>query len=137
MKSKYIPFVIALFFGVGAGLTTLFLIQNQFEIFVWLLLIVIISIYSYYQFRSQKYRMTFIISVITGMTITLTHLCFVKQYLITHPNEIQTLDKILISNSYRLTLLMIAPAYWIILGILTLLMTVITEKVISRISPSR
>jgi len=137
MESKYIPFVIALFFGVGAGLTTLFLIQNEFEIFVWLLLIVIISIYSNYQFGSQKYRMTFIISVVTGMTITLTHLCFVKQYLVTHPNEIQTLDKILISNSYRLTLLVIAPAYWLILGILTILMSVVIEKVIKRISPNR
>jgi hypothetical protein len=137
MEAKYIPFVIALFFGVGAGLTTLFLKQNQFEIFVWLLLIVIISIYSNYQFGSQKYRMAFIISVITGITITLTHLIFVKQYLVTHSNEIQILDKILISNSYRLTLIVIAPAYWIILGILTKLTIVVIEKVIKRISPNR
>jgi len=55
----------------------------------------------------------------------------------THQEEIQTLEKFLINNSYRLTLLIIAPTYWIVLGVLTVLMNLVVEKTRRTISPNR
>ena len=137
MKSRFRPYAIALLVGFIAGLITLFIIPSEFEIFVWLVLILLISTYSQYQFEKYKYKKTFIISVLTGIVITLTHLYFINQYLLTHREEIQTLDKILITNSYRLTLFSIAPMYWIILGSLTVLMNLVIEKLIRTVSPNR
>ena len=137
MKSSFISCAIALLLGFVAGLITLFIIPSEFEIFVWLFLILLISIYSQYQFEKSKYKKTFIISVLTGIVIMLTHLYFINQYLLTHREEIQTLDKILINNSYRLTLLIMAPIYWIILGSLTVLMNLVIEKLMRTVSPNR
>ncbi len=137
MKTNFIPYTFALIFGSMAGLITLFIIPSQFEIAVWLFLILFIGIYSHYQFANHKYKKTFVVSVLTGIAITLTHLYFIDQYLITHQEEIQTLDKILINNSYKLTLLIIAPIYWIIFGGLNVLMNLVIEKTTRTISPNR
>ncbi len=137
MKSRCIPYAFALLLGVVAGLITLFIIPSEFEIFVWLFLILLISTYSQYQFENYTYKKTFIMSVLTGIVITLTHLYFINQYLLTHREEIQTLDKILINNSYRLTLFIIAPMYWIILGSLTVLTNLVIEKLLRTVSPNR
>lgn len=128
MKFNFTPYLVALICGLLAGLTTLFIIPSQLELIVWLFLVLFIGVFSHYHFASHKYRKTFVISVLTGMTITLTHLYFIKQYLITHQEEIQMLNQILINNSYRLTLLIIAPVYWIILGLLTVLIHYVFEK---------
>jgi len=137
MKSSFINHSFAVFIGVVAGLLTLFVIPSQFEIFVWVLLVLIIVVYSLHQFGSQKRRNILVISFLTGMAITLTHLYFIDQYLETHQEEIQALDKILINNSYRLTLLIIAPIYWVILGALATVNMVLIEKIINPIKSNR
>jgi phage shock protein PspC (stress-responsive transcriptional regulator) len=137
MRSNLFSYIIALTFGVTAGLTTLFVIPSQFEIAVWVLLTLFLGILSHYQFDKYKFRNAFVIAIFAGIAITLTHLYFIKQYLMTHQEEIETLDKILIKGSYRLTLLIIAPIYWIVLGALTGLTNLILGKILRTISPNR
>lgn len=137
MKSKLFSYIITLIFGITAGLTTLFIIPNQFEIVIWILLVLFLGILSHYQFDSYPFRNAFLIAIFAGIITTVTHLYFIKQYLMTHQEEIETLDKILIHNSYRLTLLIIAPFYWIILGLLTGLSSLVLGKILGTRSPNR
>ncbi|GAB4341016.1 MAG: hypothetical protein OHK0038_20640 [Flammeovirgaceae bacterium] len=137
MKSKVFSYIITLIFGITAGLTTLFIIPSQFEVAVWMLLVLFLGILAHYQFDRNPFRNAFVIAIFAGITITTTHLYFIKHYLMTHQEEIETLDKILIKNSYRLTLLMIAPIYWIILGFLTGVSTLALRKTLRTRSPNR
>jgi hypothetical protein len=137
VKINLIVYPFAIILGLVTGLITLFVISSQFEIFVWLFLILIIGIYTHYQVNSNKYRKTFVIAVLTGIVITFTHLSFINQYLETHQEEIQMLDKILINNSYRLTLLIVAPIYWSILGVLSIGIRLVIEKINKTINPNR
>jgi hypothetical protein len=137
MKADFIVYPFAVILGLVTGLITLFIIPSLFEIFVWLFLILIIGIYTHYQVNSNKYRKTFVIAVLTGIVITFTHLSFINQYLETHHEEIQMLDKILINNSYRLTLLIVAPIYWSILGVLSIGIRLVIEKINKTINPNR
>jgi len=77
----------------------------------------------------SHFRTGFRYALAVGISITLTHLSLTSAYLSSHPAE-----KHQISNSYpdlapQLVLLMAAPIYWLILGGLSGLMTILWTKV--------
>jgi hypothetical protein len=118
MKIKLKHIVLAVITGFICGLITIFTITAQYELLVWLLLTIGISNYSLQEFKSNIYLNSFLFAVIIGVFITLTHIFFFNSYLKEHKDEIASLDTLKICNSYRLTLLVIAPFYWAILGLI-------------------
>ncbi|GEM_PF-4909071 len=110
--------LICIAIGVAAGLLTALVIPVDFEILVWFVVIVVIAWLMINTGMVQLFKQAFIHAAITGMGITATHLTFLNAYLASHPEEKEMLSNWGISSDY-LGLLMIAPIYWMILGLLT------------------
>jgi len=115
--------------GIVTGLTTIFVIPVKFELLVWGLLIIAIALFAKRNFNEKLYVNAFLLAILTGVCITLTHLLFLDSYLDSHASEIAGLDEIKIFNSYVWTLLAIAPVYWVVLGIVSCLVIFLTNKV--------
>ena len=109
---------ICLFVGTVSGLLTVFIIPAEFEILIWITIIVLIALYSVKSFGTQLFKKTFFNASLTGVVITSIHLIFLNDYLVSHLDEQELLDSFGI-HSDRIGLLMIAPIYWILLGLLT------------------
>ncbi|MEM8968193.1 MAG: hypothetical protein AAGE93_17375, partial [Bacteroidota bacterium] len=84
---------------------------------VWAILIITIVGLCIKFFHQKLFWETFLFSITTGATVTGTHLLFIEAYLESHQAEIIMLDAIKILDSYALTLLLIAPIYWLVLGL--------------------
>ncbi len=110
-------FLTSLVIGISAGVTTLFLLPSDYELIVWAILIITIVGLCIKFFHQKLFWETFLFSITTGATVTGTHLLFIEAYLESHQAEIIMLDAIKILDSYALTLLLIAPIYWLVLGL--------------------
>ncbi|MDN5204618.1 hypothetical protein QQ008_24715 [Fulvivirgaceae bacterium BMA10] len=109
---------IGLIIGITAGLLTAFIIPADFEIFVWITIIILIALYAVKSYNNRLFVKTFMNALFTGIVITSIHLIFLDHYLMNHPDEQKLLDSFGI-HSDRIGLLIIAPIYWIVLGLLT------------------
>lgn len=118
MRKPY-RYLLVLAIGFISGWSTVFLLPNQYEIIIWVFLIVFWGIVSCRIFEGKLFRSAFFLSFLTGMVITATHLFFIAEYLAHHREEVEALDSIKINDSYGLTLLITAPVYWLILGVLS------------------
>jgi hypothetical protein len=127
-KLTYSEILIAVLIGITIGLATVFIVPSSFEIIVWLVLAFVLSIFVKVKFKIKIYTNTFLLAALCGMFVTLTHLFFLDNYLQSHQSEIAGLDQIKIYDSYRLTLLVIAPIYWIVLGLCSCLVLFIINK---------
>lgn len=112
-----IPITVLL--GIVVGITTVFLVPVQFEIVVWLILIIGIGKACSRLFTESLFSKSFMLAALVGISITFTHLIFLDSYLDSHQEEMVTLDQIKIYDSYIATFLMIAPVYWLVLGSLS------------------
>lgn len=117
--SEYKKQLTAIPIGVFAGLITIYAIPGRFEILIWLILIVGTGWLGNKYYSGKLLGKTFVFAVLTGISVTLTHITFVNDYLLSHPEETEMLSEIRLLNSDRLTLLMIAPIYWLVLGLLS------------------
>ncbi|MGB0525460.1 MAG: hypothetical protein ACPGJS_20965 [Flammeovirgaceae bacterium] len=108
--------LISIVLGTSTGLSTLFLIPSDYELMVWVILIITLAWSSLKLFQQKLFWNSFLFSIATGAIITVTHLLFIDAYLQSHPTEIKMLDTIKIFDSYTLTLLLLGPIYWLILA---------------------
>ena len=112
-------YLISIFTGISTGLLTLFIVPIEYEILVWLLLIIALGgVYSEMDQRKPFWN-AFLCSLLVGCTITATHIMFLDTYIATHPSEIAMLKSYRLSYKLMITLLVIAPIYWLILGVLS------------------
>lgn len=114
-----------IFMGILAGLVTIYAIPAEYELLLWMVLIIAGGAIAQKNHENLPFRYGFVFAVIIGAFITLTHIVFVDDYLSSHKDEIQQIEKIKIAGSYRLTLLALAPIYWAVLGLLTGLCTLL------------
>lgn len=114
--------------GILAGLVTIYAIPAKYELLLWIVLIIAGGAIAHKNFENHPFRNGFLFAVIIGLSITLTHIVFVNDYLSSHKDELQQIEKIKIANSYRLTLLVLAPIYWAVLGLLTGLCTLLWKR---------
>lgn len=132
---KYLSVIVI---RVITGITTIFLIPSQYDILIWIVLIVVLGYVSNSYFHRKIFWNAFALSVLVGISITATHLLFIDSYTESHKAEIATLDNIKTNNSYRITLLLIAPIYWFILGALSGLSALFYNKMRTKMSsPNR
>jgi hypothetical protein len=120
--------LILILIGILAGLITIYILPSKYEILLWIALIILSGVITQKNCITRPFRNGFLLAVIIGIAITFTHIFLVNDYLSSHPDEIQQIDELKIGASYRLTLLAIAPGYWIILGLLTGLWTLSLAK---------
>jgi uncharacterized membrane protein YeaQ/YmgE (transglycosylase-associated protein family) len=119
MKIEFKQIILVILIGIVCGLITTFVVHSQYELLIWFVLIALIGVLGKKFYPDKTFSKTFVFALLVGIVITSTHLTFVKDYLLNHQEETETLNKIRIFNSDRLTLFVIAPVYWIVLGILS------------------
>src|SRR6185436_8797882 len=118
--SGYKKYLVPIPLGFLTGLLTLFVVPSVFELWLWLALIFSMALLAKRNFEYDRlFRRSFLFAVVTGICITLTHLIFIDKYLAGHAAEMEWMNKLDVLNSTRLSLLVIAPVYWVALGFLT------------------
>lgn len=129
IKLTYSEILLSILTGIIVGLITIFVLPNDFELLVWILLVFMIAFFAKRQFKSEVYLNTLLLAVIVGFSITTTHLLFLDNYLDSHKSEIAGLDEIKIHSSYGLTLFAIAPVYWLVLGLLSCIVLGLVNRI--------
>jgi hypothetical protein len=111
--------LIFIFIGIVCGLLTVFIIPASLEIVVWFALILGMG---FAIGRDRQYDSVFWPgvgnSVLVGVSITATHLLFLRRYVIGHQEELQFMKSLTGIESGLWNVVIFAPVYWMILGVL-------------------
>lgn len=125
----YKNYVYAALAGIAIGLFTIYILPAEFEIFLWPMLIVTIGYFAAKAPTIGIFWSGFWYALVTGVSITLTHLVLIDDYLAGHPQEKHQINNYDPGLAPQFALLMEAPVYWLILAALSGLLTVLWTKV--------
>lgn len=125
----YKNFLYAIVAGVAIGLFTIYVLPPEFELFLWPMMIVAIGYFGAKANSKSHFWTGFWYALAIGISITLTHLSLISDYLSSHPAEKHQIINYDPGLAPQLVLLMAAPIYWLILGGLSGLMTILWTKV--------
>ena len=114
--------------GMVLGLTTIYVLTGPWEVLLWALLVGSIGFVVAKSHSTRAFLNGFWYAVLAGICITLTHIAFIGDYLATHQDEKELMENMGLTGSLRLTLLGIAPIYWMILGLFSGLSSVVWQK---------
>ena len=117
MKPRIVITILTI--GVAAGLISIFLLPSQFEILLWVVLAVVLGKLVQSSGLKRVFLGGLLGGALAGFAITMAHIAFVQDYMATHKEEMNALQPYMVGASYRLTLFVMAPVYWLILGIAT------------------
>jgi hypothetical protein len=120
--------IIIIIAGITVGILTIYFIPAQWEILVWILLILMIGLYTGRKHTNKIFTNAFRNAFVMGITITMTHLKFIDDYFLSHPEELLLIENTFGNFSKTMILLMIAPVYWVILGVLSGLVALLLKK---------
>lgn len=126
MYKNYLYAIVA---GIAIGLFTIYVLVAEFELFLWPVLIVSIGYFAAKADTKKHFWTGFWYALVLSLSITLTHLILTKDYLENHLAEKQQINARNPSIVPQLVLLIDAPIYWLMLGVLSGLMTVLWTKV--------
>ena len=126
MFRNYLYAIVA---GIAIGLFTIYVLPAEFELFLWPMLIVAIGYFTAKINTPKLFWTGFWHGVIVGLSITVTHLVLTSDYLFSHPGEKQQINNYDPGLAPQLALLMQAPIYWLVLGGLSGLLTILWTKV--------
>jgi hypothetical protein len=115
--------------GVVLGLTTIYVLTGPWEILLWALLAGSIGFVVAKSHRTRVFLNGFWYAVLAGVCSTLTHITLIGDYLATHHDEKELMENMGLTASHRLTLLGIAPIYWMSLGLLSGLSSIVWLKI--------
>ncbi|MFD2520003.1 hypothetical protein [Emticicia soli] len=115
--------------GISIGLVTIYVLPAEFELFLWPVLIVVIGYFAARTADQGLFWLGFRYAIVVGISISFTHLILTNDYFLSHPEEKQHIEDYNRSLAPQLVLLMWAPVYWLILGALSGLLTVLWSKV--------
>lgn len=125
----YKNFLYAVMAGIAIGLFTIYVLPAEFELFLWPMLVVAIGYFAAKTTDKSYFWIGFWYALAVGISITLTHLVLNSDYLSGHPMEKQQINNYDPGLAPQLALLMAAPVYWLILGALSGLLTILWTKV--------
>jgi hypothetical protein len=103
--------------GVIAGLLTIYAIPVEYEIAVWILLTLAISYIAVNNFKWQVFKRTFVLALLSAISITVIHILLADDYARSHTAELAELKKLLPIETLELLMAITAPFYWILLGL--------------------
>ena len=115
--------------GIAIGLFTIYILPAEFELFLWPMLIVAIGYFAAKAPIKGIFWSGFWYGLVVGISITLTHLSLTNDYLLSHPEEKLQINNYDPGLAPQLALLMAAPVYWLILGALAGLLSILWTKV--------
>lgn len=113
--------------GIIAGLVSIYIVPSQVEIGLWLILIIALGAVTQRYLKEKLFLRSFLYGGITGMFVTLMHVLLITDYLASHAQEALAMEEYGFGSD-RLTLLVFAPVYWIMLGLLTGLAAITWRK---------
>jgi hypothetical protein len=125
----YKNYLYAIMAGIAIGLFTIYVLPAEFELFLWPMLIVAIGYFAAKAHTKNHFWTGFRYALALGISITVTHLVLTADYLSNHPAEAHQLNSYNSHLAPQLLLLLTAPIYWLILGALSGLMTILWTKV--------
>ena len=126
MFRNYLYAIVA---GMAIGLFTIYVLPADFELFLWPMLIVAIGYFTAKINTKKPFWPGFWYGVVVGISITLTHLVLTSDYLSSHPAEKQQITNYDPGLAPQWAMLMQAPIYWLVLGGLSGLLTILWTKV--------
>jgi hypothetical protein len=126
MYKNYLYAVVA---GIATGLFTIYVLPAEFELFLWAMLIVAVGYFVAKAHTKSHFMAGFRYGLVVGISVTLTHIVLTSDYLLNHPAEAHQIQGYHPDLAPQLALLMTAPVYWLILGALSGLMTILWTKV--------
>ena len=126
MFKNYLYAIVA---GIAIGLFTIYVLPAEFELFLWPMLIVAIGYFTAKIPSKILFWTGFQHGLVVGISITLTHLILTSDYLSSHPAEKQQITNYDPSLAPQWAMLMQAPIYWLVLGGLSGLLTILWTKV--------
>lgn len=114
--------------GITAGLLSIYVVPAFIEIALWLLLVIVLgAVVERYQ-ANHLFLKSCLYGAIAGMLITLVHVLLLADYLESHPDEAIALEDLGLGSD-QLSLLAMAPVYWIMLGLLTGLSAIVWRRI--------
>jgi hypothetical protein len=115
--------------GVLSGVATIFWLPSGREWLLWMFLVLFTGLLVSKNCFQNYFAGGFYFAVILGVAITATHLMFLEEYLRVHREEAQWMK-----NQYSpyLTLLLAAPLYWLVLGLLSGLSAMGWRKIMNK-----
>lgn len=118
--------------GIISGLITVYILPAALEIFLWILLSVIAAAMAQRN-GMPTFRSGFLIALTVSVAVTFTHMLLLDDYISNHRDEIREIGKIKIADSYALTLLAMAPIYWVLFGLATGFVSMLGRKLRRRL----
>ena len=122
--------------GVALGLITIYVLTGPWEILLWAVLVGSIGFVVAKSHNTRVFLNGFWYAVLAGVCVTLTHITLIEDYLATHYDEKELIENMGLTASHRLTLLGIAPIYWMILGLLSGFSSIVWKKMRKKPSPN-
>lgn len=119
--------LIAVLSGVAAGIFSIYLVPAEVEIGLWLLLVILLGVLAERYLKERLFFRSFLYGTIAGVFITLIHILLMTDYLASHERKVLAMEENGMGSDW-LTLLVFAPVYWMMLGLLTALAAVTTRK---------
>jgi hypothetical protein len=119
--------LIAVVSGIIAGILSIYVVPSQVEIGLWLLLVIVLGALAQRYLNKRLFLRSFLYGVIAGVFITLIHILLITDYLTSHAEEALAMEEIGRGSDW-LTILIFAPVYWIMLGLLTGLAAITWRK---------
>ncbi len=117
-------------FGLIMAFGTISLIPEQFEFVFWL---VIFAFCGYVIARASRRRFFlhgFCISLVNSIWLTLVHILFYTSYAAHHPQVIKAVEALPMANHPRLLMVLMAPIYGCIFGLILGLFSFIASKIV-------
>ena len=122
-------YIYAAMAGLAIGFFTIYIFPTEFELFLWPVLIVAIVYFTAMTQKTSPFWAGFWYALVVAVSITITHLILIKDYLLSHPEEKQRINNYDPDLAPQLALLMVAPVYWLIFGALSGLLAILWTKV--------
>lgn len=113
--------------GVLTGVFSIYIVPSEVEIGLWLLLVIVLGALAERYLKERLFLRSFLYGIIVGVFITVIRIMLITDYLASHEQEALAMEEFGIGSDW-LTLLVFAPVYWMMLGLLTGLAAITWRK---------
>jgi hypothetical protein len=119
-------------FGLFMGIATVYFIPSNIELFCWLAIFIICAILIAKKASGMFFLHGFCVSLFNAVWITSAHIILSDTYLASHANEAKMMEKMGMSDSPKLAMLITGPIIGIISGLVLGLFAFIASKIIKK-----
>ena len=119
-------------FGLAMAIATVFWIPSRIEPLFWLVIFIICSYFIATKCRDKHFLHGFMVSIFNSIWITGAHISFFEPYLANHPDEVQMMASMAMTDSPRLMMLIVGPVFGAGFGLILGLFAFVAGKLVRR-----